>query len=713
MIPDKIKQEIQDSYSKFLESTGFAPRPTQKHMIAAIARQLMHSRPLEKILAVEAGTGTGKTLAYLLAAVPIARETGKTLVISTGTIALQEQLVNKDIPDAISKAGLSFGYQLVKGRGRYLCQLKLENLLASDADADQMSMYLEGDIQAFSADRLKLYQSMEHALAHSEWDGDRDTWDDAIREDDWRPLTSDRYQCIGRSCDHVNQCAFFSARNQLEESLVLVANHDLVLSDLALGGGAILPPVEDCIYIFDEAHHLGEKARKHFASRFRLGTASANLDQMVELLPRLKSEAVSIKGIPSSVDEIQAQISKLIEQLDPVRSLLAEEIASVDLSDKNFGRFGIQRMEKRYPKGVLPPELQEIAQELSTTFTRVTGRLELVSDALKPREEDDDEVPANVSARSAWYPIVGQWLARIEGASALWVNYGIRGESIADYARWVRLHESADDYELFASPIVAGDMLYDQVWSRAAGAVLTSATLTALGSFDRLKLRSGLEEETACLMLPSPFDYANKAQLCIPRESADPKDPYAHDAWLIDNLPEILDANAGNLVLFTSARQMDEVFDHLDNDWQKRILVQGTRSKQRLIDLHKKRIDEGTGNTIFGLASFAEGIDLPGKYCEHVLIAKIPFGVPDEPEEEAFAEWVEARGGNSFRDISLADASLRLVQAVGRLLRSETDSGKVTITDNRLLTKSYGRQLLSALPPMPVKENWEAVLQGD
>ncbi len=167
MIPDKIKQEIQDSYSKFLESTGFAPRPTQKHMIAAIARQLMHSRPLEKILAVEAGTGTGKTLAYLLAAVPIARETGKTLVISTGTIALQEQLVNKDIPDAISKAGLSFGYQLVKGRGRYLCQLKLENLLASDADADQMSMYLEGDIQAFSADRLKLYQSMEHALAHT------------------------------------------------------------------------------------------------------------------------------------------------------------------------------------------------------------------------------------------------------------------------------------------------------------------------------------------------------------------------------------------------------------------------------------------------------------------------------------------------------------------------------------------------------------------
>ncbi len=670
-------------------------------MIAAIARQLMHSRPLEKILAVEAGTGTGKTLAYLLAAVPVARETGKTLVISTGTIALQEQLVNKDIPDAISKAGLSFGYQLVKGRGRYLCQLKLENILATDSNADQMSMYLEGDTQVFSADRLKLYQSMEHALAHSEWDGDRDNWDDAIAEDDWRPLTSDRYQCIGRSCEYVNQCAFFSARNQLDESLVLVANHDLVLSDLALGGGAILPPVEDCIYIFDEAHHLGEKARKHFAARFRLGTAVANLEQMAEMLPRLKNEAGTIKGVSSAADEIQAQVVKLIEQLAPVRNCLAQEMASVDIEARNFGPV---RMEKRYANGVLPPELQDIAKSVSTTFTRITGRLELVSDALKPRDSDEAEDPGNTQARSAWFPVIGQWLARIEGAAALWINYGIQGESIADYARWIRLHETADDYELFASPIVAGDMLYEQVWSRAAGAVLTSATLTALGSFDRLKLRSGLDEDTACLMLPSPFDYANKSELYIPRDAADPKDPYAHDAWLIEHIPDILDPAMGNLVLFTSARQMDEVYDHLDDDWQKRILVQGSRSKQRLIDLHKKRIDEGVGNTIFGLASFAEGIDLPGKYCEHVLIAKIPFGVPDEPEEEAFAEWVEARGGNSFRDISLADASLRLVQAVGRLLRSESDSGKVTITDNRLLTKSYGRQLLAALPPMPIRE---------
>ena len=700
MIPESIKADIQSSYSKFLETTGFDPRPTQKHMIAAIARQLMHSEPIQQILAVEAGTGTGKTLAYLLAAIPIAREQGKTLVISTGTIALQEQLVNKDIPDAISKAGLSFGYQLVKGRGRYLCQLKLENMLSTDPNADQMTLYLQGDTQAFTADRLKLYQSMEHALTEAAWDGDRDNWEDSIAEEDWRPLTSDRYQCLGRSCRHVNQCAFFSARNQLEDSLVLVANHDLVLSDLALGGGAILPPVEDSIYIFDEAHHLGDKARKHFSSRFRLGAAMSHLQQQSELLPRMKSELAHITGVGHSVDEIEALCLKLTEGLAPLKAILMRTFeAGVEEAEANRWGSGSDRMptETRFKNGLVPEELKAEAASLAKTYSKLHSRLEILSDKLGPNAEEEDNKDHD---KEAWFPLVGQWLSRIEGAEALWNNFSIADARANQFARWLKLHETSDDYELFASPILAGDMLYEQLWSRAAGAILTSATLTALGSFERLKLRSGLDEDTACLQLPSPFDYANKSELVVPKDAADPKDVWGHDAYLIEELPNMLDPDKGNLVLFSSARQMDEVFDHLEADWQKKVLVQGSRSKQRLIDLHKKRIDENQGSTIFGLASFAEGIDLPGKYCEHLVIAKIPFAVPTEPEEEAFAEWVEARGGNSFRDISLADASMRLVQAVGRLLRSESDEGKVTITDVRLLTKSYGRQLLAALPPM-------------
>ena len=715
MIPDHLKADIQSSYSKFLKTTGFDPRPAQKRMIAAIARQLLHAQPMQQILAVEAGTGTGKTLAYLLAAIPIAREKGKTLVISTGTIALQEQLVNKDIPDAISKAGLSFGYRLVKGRGRYLCHLKLKTMLGTDPEAEQLTMYLEGSAQAFTADRLKLYQSMEHALAESEWDGDRDNWEDSIPEEDWRPLTSDRYQCLGRSCAHVSQCAFFSARNQLEDSQVLVANHDLVLSDLALGGGVILPAIADCIFIFDEAHHLGDKARRHFASRFRLGSALSNLEQQRELLPRLKQELGHIAGIGHAVDEAEALCVQLAEQLAPLKALLlplVERGAAEGASNRWKSNSDRLAAETRFKKGLVPEELKIGAAGLTKAYSSLHGRLELLADKLNPGvEEEANKDPG----KDAWYPVVGQWLSRIEGAESLWRNFGSAlvdtaesatrqapkaVEQGGDYARWLRHYETSDDYELFASPILAGDMLYDQLWSKVAGAVLTSATLTALGSFERLKMRSGLGADTACLQLPSPFDYANKSELEVPKYAVDPKDTWGHDAYLIEELPNILNPDKGNLVLFASGRQMDEVFDHLDADWQKKILVQGSRSKQHLIGLHKSRIDEGRGNTIFGLASFAEGIDLPGKYCEHVVIAKIPFGVPTAPEEEAFAEWVEAHGGNSFRDISLADASMRLVQAVGRLLRSESDEGRVTITDVRLLTRSYGRQLLAALPPM-------------
>jgi len=601
-------------------------------------------------------------------------------------------------------AGLSFCYQLVKGRGRYLCQLKLENILANDPNADQMSMYFEGDGQAFTVDKLKLYQSMEQALAESAWDGDRDNWEDSILEEDWRPLTSDRYQCLGRSCEHVNQCAFFSARNQLEESQVLVANHDLVLADLALGGGAILPPVEDSIYVFDEAHHLGDKARKHFSTRFRLGSSLTALEQQAELTPRMREELSHLSGMAQSIAEIDDLSEQLKQRLSPIKSVITgifndgiEEDAKHSWRSNDNHHL---QTEYRFKQGLVPERLKEQVVEIHKCFSKLLSRMELLSDKLSPTASEDEDGSQKDRVKDDWFPIVGQWVSRLENGERLWRNYGLANEQAKNHARWIKLHEDSDDYELFSSPILAGDMLYDQLWSKAAGAVLTSATLTALGQFDRLKMRSGLDNETQCMQLPSPFNYPEKAELYIPKNAADPKDAWAHDAYLIESLPSLLESEKGNLVLFSSGRQMDEVFDQMDTEWQKRILVQGSRSKQKLIDRHKARIDESKGSTIFGLASFAEGIDLPGKYCEHVLIAKIPFGVPTEPEEEAFSEWIEARGGNSFRDISLADASMRLVQSVGRLLRSENDEGRVTITDNRLLTKSYGRQLIAALPPM-------------
>jgi ATP-dependent DNA helicase DinG len=181
--------------------------------------------------------------------------------------------------------------------------------------------------------------------------------------------------------------------------------------------------------------------------------------------------------------------------------------------------------------------------------------------------------------------------------------------------------------------------------------------------------------------------------------SADPGDPQQHTDMLVQMLPELLSSSEGSLVLFSSRKQMEQVFAALAADWQERILLQDSMSKQEVLNRHRERIDGGSGSVIFGLASFSEGVDLPGAYCSHVVIAKIPFAVPDEPVESALAEWIEARGGNSFMEMSVPDAALKLVQASGRLLRTETDRGRITLLDRRIVSKRYGRAILDSLPP--------------
>lgn len=228
----------------------------------------------------------------------------------------------------------------------------------------------------------------------------------------------------------------------------------------------------------------------------------------------------------------------------------------------------------------------------------------------------------------------------------------------------------------------AADTLRQYLWHSAFAALVTSATITALGRFDRFSHRAGLPKNAVCTLAPSPFRYAESGVLRIPDHGADPRDNAGHSASIIEHL-----------------RQMLDVFAGLPAAFRERVLVQGDLSKQELIRQHRARVDNGEPSVIFGLASFAEGVDLPGKYCEHVVIAKIPFAVPDDPVEAALSEWIERNGGNPFMEIAVPDACLRLVQACGRLLRTEQDTGTVTLLDRRLVTQRYGKAILNALPP--------------
>jgi ATP-dependent DNA helicase DinG len=283
----------------------------------------------------------------------------------------------------------------------------------------------------------------------------------------------------------------------------------------------------------------------------------------------------------------------------------------------------------------------------------------------------------------------------------LWQAYAkVDQEGEVPMARWLQYWQTPErvDLEMSASPIMAAELLQDNLWQRCYGALLTSATLTALGRFDRIVTHAGLNPHSTMLAVASPFDFS-KSQICVPKEAIEPGPEAVFVDHLIIGLKAQLNQAEASLVLFTSRRVMQLVFEGIGDVWQDLILQQGESSKQRLLDQHKQRIDEGEGSVLFGLASFAEGIDLPGDYLTHVVITRLPFTVPDRPVPSALAEWIEKSGGNSFAELSVPEASVRLVQSTGRLLRQEEDKGRITILDKRILSKRYGQQLLQALPP--------------
>ncbi|MBR2251813.1 MAG: ATP-dependent DNA helicase DinG, partial [Neisseriaceae bacterium] len=270
-------------------------------------------------------------------------------------------------------------------------------------------------------------------------------------------------------------------------------------------------------------------------------------------------------------------------------------------------------------------------------------------------------------------------------------------------AKWIVLARTDKvDYRFCVSPVSAAKSLANDLWQRCAGAILTSATLQAVGSFNNILRQCGLNmlPETTTLALDSPFNFTQQGELYIPPLKANPKTPDLHTNEIIEWLPKLIDpvAPVGTLVLFTSRRQMEEVAFRLPEHYQPLVLMQGDRPKTQLIAEHHKALSENRPSIIFGLDSFAEGLDLPGNACVQVIIAKLPFAMPDDPVAKTLSEWIRQRGGNPFMEISVPDASIKLTQAVGRLIRTETDHGRVTILDTRLITAQYGQRLLDALP---------------
>jgi ATP-dependent DNA helicase DinG len=348
----------------------------------------------------------------------------------------------------------------------------------------------------------------------------------------------------------------------------------------------------------------------------------------------------------------------------------------------------------RLKHGVVPQDLVCTGDALLKAVEQVLDLLgELRAEALK-------RAPESPQLAQQLLGELGTSIARATQIADTWtlmLRHEPRGAPPT--ARWIE--RAGDDVVVAASPIDAGERLQRALWQRVSAAVVTSATLTACGTFELFLRQTGLDRlpSVRTVRLASPFNYREQARLVVPRMFFDPGDASAHTQEVIRLLPDLVKEGA-SLVLFTSAQQMNEVHERMPEQIQLQTLMQGRLAKAAILQRHRQRVDEGRASTIFGLAAFQEGVDLPGHYCTHVVIVRIPFSVPSHPWEQARAEWLQRCGRSPFREVAVPEAAVRLSQAVGRLIRTQTDRGTVTILDRRLVTRRYGQELLRSLPPM-------------
>lgn len=711
MLTDLEKNAIRDHYQNIGKNLpGFRPRASQREMIAAIANAFSRTltreegeeapkREGESIAVIEGPTGVGKSLAYLLAGGIMAQTRGKRLIVSSATVALQEQLVDRDLPFLVEKSGLELTFALAKGRGRYLCPYKLYQLTQNNAQQNLLGFEAPEVLwdSKPKPEELNLLRDIADEFSARRFNGDRDTWPEKIDDAIWLKVTNDRHGCLKSACPNRPECSFYLARDVLENVDVVVANHDLLLADISMGGGVILPAPENSFYCIDEAHHLPKKALSRFAAEHSWNIAVWTLEK----LPQLTGKIAALTDKAELANLADEAATSLLDSLHEWQFHLAEE-QSLSLGPSENDRRKHNEPTWLWEDGKIPEGLETTVSNTAIAARSLLRHIVGLNDALSAARREKEQDGALLDRLTSEF---GLFIARIEQISAVWdllSTVPIEGEE--PLAKWItRRADDKNDYIFNASPISSASHLANSLWRRAAGAVLTSATLQSLGSFNLILRQTGLLwlPETTTLALESPFNFDTQGELYIPPVQASPKDPDAHTAAIVEWLPKLVSPveAIGTLVLFSSRKQMQDVALRLPDEYLPLLLVQGELPKAVLLQRHHQAIAEGKASIIFGLDSFAEGLDLPGTACVQVIIAKLPFAMPDNPIEKTQNRWIEQRGGNPFIEITVPEASIKLIQAVGRLIRTEQDYGRVTILDNRVKTQRYGQQLLACLPP--------------
>ena len=611
-------------------------------MAEAVADTIEHGG----VLLAEAGTGTGKTLAYLVPAI-LSRQR---VLISTGTKNLQEQIYFKDLPALRSALGVNFSATYMKGRANYLCLHRLDQLRAHPA------------------------APMDFVSTIDEWRRGTETGDRAelsgLEEDSslWHDVSAQADTCLGNECPQYRECYVTKMRQRAAESDLVIVNHHLLCADASVRQSSYGEVIPDCNHaVIDEAHHLEDVATQYFGiavSNYRIGDLVRDAERALNL--------------------------GLIEDLD---SDLRHAISRVD--DHSLTFFSALQM-ARHARGGFEERLRigpgwfgDVLDDGLGLIAALTG----LDEAMRKR--------AGAGEAGAQVNEDAETLARRAAEARDQLTFLLEA---ADSSYVYFLETRNRGVFLRAAPIDVSRIINEMLFNRMRATIMTSATLTVDGSFDYVKGRLGVHEATA-MRVQSEFDFSEQAILYLPKQMPPPKSPQYGDAVAREVRDLLLRTEGRAFVLFTSYAMLRAVRDRVEPDLPYPIIVQGTAPRSTLLAQFRT-----TPNAVlFATSSFWQGVDVVGEQLSCVIIDKLPFASPGDPITAARIEAINAEGGDAFQEYQVPLAILAMLQGLGRLIRHRTDRGVLAVLDPRLRTMGYGRRFLDSFPPAPVTQNPEAV----